>query len=195
MARHTVRGLSTGSSWSFLRRTATPVITQQQSRSQQLARVTGVNSGRLLSSSSRNSLAHSIVSGRCVGLDLRRGADHDAPARDPNALFVGVSRRKGDSANGGAEADPAESGTVVPHVRATEPHSERGLRNHRRAPPSRPIQTRRTLPSFLVLEPSAQVSRKMRTNHRVADHARIAAEIAPCRACEDLALASDCRVR
>src|SRR3984893_7227173 len=37
-------------------------------------------------------------------LDARRSADHDARARDPNALPVGVRRRKRDGANGGAEA-------------------------------------------------------------------------------------------
>ena len=42
--------------------------------------------------------------GRGVRLDARRGADHDAGARDPNALPVGLRRRKRNGADRGAEA-------------------------------------------------------------------------------------------
>src|SRR6516225_8452846 len=127
---------------------------------------------------------------RGMRLDPRRGADHDAGARHPNALPVAVRRRKRDGADGGAKAK------ILRHLE----------------PPHRPLQraggTQHAICGiidehhrvtgfecrvldlvFAFVELAAEVSRKMLADHRVAEHPRKAAEIALCRAFEDLALA------
>src|SRR5215475_8184623 len=123
-------------------------------------------------------------------LDARRGADHDARARDPNALRVGVRRRKRDGADGSAEAkilrhlEPPYR--PLQRARRTQ-HAVRGIidEHHRIAGFERGV----LYLLFALLELAAEVSRKMLPNHQVTEHARIAAEIAFCCAFEDLALA------
>src|SRR5260370_854133 len=75
---------------------------------------------------------------------------------------------------------------------------QRGLRNRRKKQPAPLIEQHHRIAGFergvlyllfAFLELAAKVSRKMLANHRVAEHARIAVEIAFCRAFEDLALA------
>src|SRR5205085_7984088 len=127
--------------------------------------------------------------GRGMRLDPRRGADHDARARDPNALPVG-GRRKRDGANGGAEPKILRhlESPYRPLQRARRAqHAVRGIidEHHRIAGFKRGV----LYLLFAFLELADEVSRKMLANHRVAEHARIAAEIAFCRAFEDLALA------
>ena len=127
--------------------------------------------------------------GRGMPLDARRSADHNARGRDPNALPVRVRRRKRDGADGGAEAKilwhlkPPHR--PLQHARRTQ-HAVRGIidQYHRIAGFERGVLDL----LFAFLELAAKISRKMLANHRVAEHPRKAAEIAFCRALEDLAL-------
>src|ERR1700737_4162657 len=128
--------------------------------------------------------------GRGMRLDPRRGADHDARARAPNALPVGVRRRKRDGPGGGAEAKILRH--LEPPYRPLQrarraQHAGRGIidQHHAIAGFERGV----LYLLFAFLELAAKVSRKMLANHRVAEHARIAVEIAFCRAFEDLAIA------
>jgi hypothetical protein len=127
---------------------------------------------------------------RGMGLDARGHADHEARARDPNALPVGGRSRKRDGANGGTEPK------ILRHLKSPYRPLQRVRRaqhavcgiideHHRIAGFERGVLHL----IFAFLELAAEVSIKMLANHWVAEHARIAAEIAFCRALEDLALA------
>src|SRR5260370_5583065 len=81
------------------------VITKQQSRSLQR----GLRNRRKKRPAPLIELGEEFLgtqhrAGLGMRLDARRSADHDARARDPNALPLRVRRRKRDGANGGAEA-------------------------------------------------------------------------------------------
>jgi len=128
--------------------------------------------------------------GRGMRLDAGCGADHDARARNPNALPVGVRRRKRDGTDGGAEAKILRH--LEPPYRSLQrarraQHAVRGIidQHHRIAGFERGV----LYLLFAFLELAAKVSCKMLANHRVAEHARIAVEIAFCCTFEDLALA------
>src|SRR5438477_712614 len=121
-----------------------------------------------------------MVPGAAMRLDPRRSADHDARARNPNALPLG-GRRKRDGANGGAEAKILRH--LEPPYRPLQrarraQHPVRGIidEHHRIAGLKRGVLY--LLFAFLELAP--EISRKMLANYRVAEHARIAAEIAFC---------------
>ena len=99
-------------------------------------------------------------------------------------------RRKRDGANGGAEAKILRH--LEPPYRPLQrarraQHPVRGIidEHHRIAGFKRGV----LYLLFAFLKLAAEVSRKMLANYRVAEHARIAAEIAFCCAFEDLALA------
>src|SRR5215469_7800651 len=120
-------------------------------------------------------------------LDARRGADHDARARDPNALRVGVRRRKRDGADGSAE--PKILRHLEPPYRPLQrarraQHPVRGIidQHHRITRFERSV----FYLLFAFLELAAEVSRKVLANYWVAEHARVAVEIAFCRAFKDL---------
>src|ERR1700724_1750191 len=102
------------------------VITKQQSRSLQR----GLRNRRKKQPAPLIELGEEFLgtqhrAGRGMRLDPRRGADHDARARDPNALPVGVRRRKRDGPDGGAEAkilrhlEPREVGHPLRHRERT----------------------------------------------------------------------------
>src|ERR1700730_11729845 len=119
-----------------------------------------------------------------------RGADHDSRTRDPNALALGVCRRKRDGTDGGAEAEILRH-LEPPHgplqrARRAQ-HAVRGIVDeHHRIPR---FERGVLYLLFALFELAAEVSCKMLPNHRITEHARKAAEIALCRAFEDLALA------
>ena len=97
-------------------------------------------------------------------LDARRGADHDARARDPSALPVGVHRRKRDGADGRAEPKilrHLESPYRTLQRARRAQHAVSGIidQHHRIAG-----FERRVLDLFFAfLELAAEVSRKMLT--------------------------------
>src|SRR5207302_10611456 len=116
--------------------------------------------------------------GRGMRLDPRRGADHDARARDPNALPVG-GRRKRDGANGGAEPQILRhlESPYRPLQRARRAqHAVRGIidERHRIAGFKRGV----LYLLFALLELADVVWGKMLANYRVAALARIGAELA-----------------
>jgi hypothetical protein len=124
-----------------------------------------------------------------VWLNARRSADNNARGRNPNALPIGVRCRKRDGADGGAEAEILRH--LEPPYRPLQParrtqHAVRGIidQYHRIAGFERSVLDL----LFTFLELAAKVSRKMLANHRVAEHPGKAAEVAFCRAFENLAL-------
>jgi hypothetical protein len=117
--------------------------------------------------------------GRGMRLDACRSADHDTRARDPNALPVGVCRRKRDSADGGAEAEVLRhlEPPFCPLQRARRAqHAVCGIidEHHRIAGFERGVFHL----LFALLELATEVSCKMLPNYRVTENARTAAEIA-----------------